>query len=58
MALVIGMGNPQVFFPIPRPITIDNLYLPKGMGTAMGFWEWTQGPPIPLPVAGNPWVYY
>src|SRR5882724_6466182 len=33
--VVISMGNPRVFFPIPRPIPIDNPY-PQGHGYSHG----------------------
>ena len=36
LQVVIGTGNPRVFFPIPGPIPVDNPYPPKGYGYSHG----------------------
>jgi len=56
--VVISMGNPWVFFPIPDPYPLITHTCPRGMGTATVAESRPEGPPIPIPVAGNPQVYY
>ena len=57
LGLVFCMGNPWVFLAVPIPIPTETHTHTMGMGFSMGQNFCTHTQPIPIPMAGNPWVY-
>jgi len=51
------MGNPWVFLAVPIPIPTKTHTHTIGMGFFMSQKFCTHTQPIPIPMAGNPWVY-
>ena len=53
-----GTGNLWVFLALPIPLPRKTHTCGAGMGIPAGQTFLTPGIPLPIPVAGNLWVYY
>ena len=57
MRLVNGMGNPGVFLGVPVPLPGKTHTPDQGYRFLRGTNVQTPGSPIPVPLAGYPWVF-
>jgi len=51
------MGNPWVFLAVPIPLPVETHTCAKGTGIFAGQIIIPEGIPVPVPMAGDPWVH-